>query len=71
MDIINFWTFKRNCHCIHESIMTKEFEQNYSLILVKYGLADNEWLQNIYILQGKWVSAYLLIMFCASMSEFK
>ncbi|XP_035545925.1 protein FAR1-RELATED SEQUENCE 5-like [Juglans regia] len=55
-------------HCIHETIMTNEFEEEWSAILVKYGLIGNEWLQNLYTQRGKWVPAYLRTTFCAGMS---
>ncbi|KAG6644800.1 hypothetical protein CIPAW_08G077800 [Carya illinoinensis] len=33
---------------IHETITTDEFEKEWSSILAKYGLVDNDWLQNLY-----------------------
>ncbi|KAG2666757.1 hypothetical protein I3760_15G079000 [Carya illinoinensis] len=55
-------------HCIHETITTEEFEQEWALILVKYELAENAWLQNLYARRDKWVPAYLRSTFCAGMS---
>ncbi|KAG6702791.1 hypothetical protein I3842_07G052900 [Carya illinoinensis] len=46
-------------HCIHETITTDEFEQEWSSILGKYSLLDNDWLQNLYNRRDKWVPAYL------------
>ncbi|KAG7951439.1 hypothetical protein I3843_12G007200 [Carya illinoinensis] len=55
-------------HCIHETITTEEFEQEWALILLKYELGENGWLQNLYVRRDKWVSAYLRSTFCAGMS---
>ncbi|XP_042978660.1 protein FAR1-RELATED SEQUENCE 5-like [Carya illinoinensis] len=55
-------------HCIHETITTDEFEQEWSSILGKYSLLDNDWLQNLYNRWDKWVPAYLQTTFCAGMS---
>ncbi|KAG7943650.1 hypothetical protein I3843_15G052100 [Carya illinoinensis] len=55
-------------HCIHETITVDEFEQEWSSILAKYGLVDNDWLQNLYNRRDKWVPAYLQTTFCAGMS---
>ncbi|XP_035551757.1 protein FAR1-RELATED SEQUENCE 5-like [Juglans regia] len=55
-------------HCIHETITTDEFEQEWALIMVKYDLGENTWLQNLYSRRDKWVPAYLRSTFCAGMS---
>ncbi|KAG6702816.1 hypothetical protein I3842_07G055100 [Carya illinoinensis] len=55
-------------HCIHETITTDEFEQEWSSILGKYSLLDNDLLQNLYNRRDKWVPAYLRTTFCAGMS---
>ncbi|KAF5447954.1 hypothetical protein F2P56_033464 [Juglans regia] len=55
-------------HCIHETITTDEFEQEWSSIVVKYDLGENIWLQNLYSRRDKWVPAYLRSTFCAGMS---
>ncbi|KAF5477373.1 hypothetical protein F2P56_004021 [Juglans regia] len=52
-------------HCIHETITTDEFEQEWVLIVVKYDLGENTWLQNLYSRRDKWVPAYLRSTFCA------
>ncbi|XP_042979987.1 protein FAR1-RELATED SEQUENCE 5-like [Carya illinoinensis] len=36
--------------------------------MVKYGLVDNDWLQNLYNRWEKWVPTYLRTTFCAGMS---
>ncbi|KAG6734805.1 hypothetical protein I3842_01G288500, partial [Carya illinoinensis] len=54
--------------CIHETITTDEFEQEWSSILGKYSLLDNDWLQNLYNRRDKWVPGYLRTTFCAGMS---
>ncbi|KAF5455527.1 hypothetical protein F2P56_025092 [Juglans regia] len=56
------------CHCIHKTIMTDEFEEEWSSILFKYGLVDDTWLQNIYNRRDMWVLVYLRSTFCAGMS---
>ncbi|KAF5463610.1 hypothetical protein F2P56_013769 [Juglans regia] len=55
-------------HCIHNTITIDEFEHEWSVILVKYELGDNTWLQNLYNRREKWVPAYLRSTFCAGMS---
>ncbi|KAF5468831.1 hypothetical protein F2P56_012948 [Juglans regia] len=55
-------------HCIHETITTDEFEQEWNLIVVKYDLGENTSLQNLYSRRDKWVPAYLRSTFCAGMS---
>ncbi|KAF5476290.1 hypothetical protein F2P56_008021 [Juglans regia] len=55
-------------HCIHETITTNEFEEEWASILVKYELGENNWLKNLYIRLDKWVPAYLHSTFCAGMS---
>ncbi|KAG6628924.1 hypothetical protein CIPAW_14G046800 [Carya illinoinensis] len=55
-------------HCIHETITTDEFEQEWGCILEKYELEENNWLQNLYSRRDKWVPAYLRSTFCAGMS---
>ncbi|KAF5452219.1 hypothetical protein F2P56_027245 [Juglans regia] len=40
-------------HCIHETITTDEFEQEWTLIVVKYDLGENTWLQNLYSQRDK------------------
>ncbi|XP_035544601.1 protein FAR1-RELATED SEQUENCE 5-like [Juglans regia] len=64
-----FLDFQKDfCHCIHETITTDEFEQEWALIMVKYDLGENTWLQNLYSRRDKWVPAYLHSTFCAGMS---
>ncbi|KAG7995686.1 hypothetical protein I3843_01G122200 [Carya illinoinensis] len=55
-------------HCIHDTITPEEFEDEWVSILVKYGLACNDWMQNLYNRWEKWVPAYLRTTFCAGMS---
>ncbi|XP_018841252.2 protein FAR1-RELATED SEQUENCE 5-like [Juglans regia] len=55
-------------HFIHETITTDEFEQEWALIVVKYELGENTWLQNLYSRWDMWVPAYLRSIFCAGMS---
>ncbi|KAG7990901.1 hypothetical protein I3843_02G047900 [Carya illinoinensis] len=55
-------------HCIHDTITLDEFEEEWVSILVKYGLACNDWMQNLYNRREKWILAYLRTTFCAGMS---
>ncbi|XP_042944838.1 protein FAR1-RELATED SEQUENCE 5-like [Carya illinoinensis] len=55
-------------HCIHETITCDEFEEEWSSIILKYGLVGNDWLENLYNRRYKWVPAYLRTTFCAGMS---
>ncbi|KAG6661775.1 hypothetical protein CIPAW_03G198800 [Carya illinoinensis] len=55
-------------HCIHETITTNEFEQEWGCILEKYELEENNWLQNLYSQRDKWVPAYLRSTFCAGIT---
>ncbi|KAK0586037.1 hypothetical protein LWI29_038466 [Acer saccharum] len=64
-----FPNFQRDFrHCIHETITTVEFEEEWASILVKYDLGENDWQQNLYIRREKWVPAYLRSTFCVGMS---
>ncbi|KAG2690939.1 hypothetical protein I3760_09G214000 [Carya illinoinensis] len=56
------------CHCIHDTITTDEFEQEWGGILAKYELIGNNWLQSLYSRRDKWIPAYLRSTFCAGMS---
>ncbi|KAL4634198.1 hypothetical protein ACB092_04G181900 [Castanea dentata] len=55
-------------HCIHDTITIEEFELEWSKIMEKYGLGDNDWLGNLYMRRERWVPAYLRSSFCAGMS---
>jgi hypothetical protein len=55
-------------HCIHSTITIEEFEMEWSELICKYGLEENNWLQSIYSRREKWISAYLRTTFCAGMS---
>ncbi|KAL4621485.1 hypothetical protein ACB092_06G231400 [Castanea dentata] len=55
-------------HCIHDTITIEEFELEWSKIMEKYGLGDNDWLENLYMRRERWVPAYLRSSFCAGMS---
>jgi zinc finger SWIM domain-containing protein 3 len=46
-------------HCIHSTITIEEFEMEWSELICKYGLEENNWLQNIYSRHEKWIPAYL------------
>jgi len=55
-------------HCIHNTITIEEFETEWSEIIGKYELVENDWLKKLYIRSEKWVPAYLRTTFCAGMS---
>jgi hypothetical protein len=46
-------------HSIHNTIMIEEFETEWSEIVSKYQLGENDWLKNIYRQREKWIPAYL------------
>ncbi|XP_015697611.1 protein FAR1-RELATED SEQUENCE 9-like [Oryza brachyantha] len=45
--------------CVIESEMIDEFESTWRMLLSKYNLFGNEWLQTIYNIRRQWVPAYL------------
>ncbi|KAK9129573.1 hypothetical protein Sjap_010060 [Stephania japonica] len=53
--------------CVHESQTSDDFQSRWSLLLDKYELHDNEWLDNTYSKRSKWVPAYLKHIFLADM----
>ena len=55
-------------HCIHDTITIKEFELEWSKIMEKYGLGDNDWLGNLYMQHERWFPTYLRSSFCARIS---
>jgi len=55
-------------HCIHSTITIEEFETEWSEIVGKYELVENDWLKKLYMRREKWVPAYLRTTFCAGMS---
>ncbi|KAL6527188.1 hypothetical protein OROGR_016278 [Orobanche gracilis] len=54
--------------CIHQSITVEEFESDWEAMIDKYGLQDNQWLENIYLIREKWIPSYVRNNFCAGMS---
>jgi len=55
-------------HCIHDTLTIEEFELEWSLLVSKYELRENDLLNKLYMRRQKWVSAYLRNTFCAGMS---
>jgi hypothetical protein len=55
-------------HCIHDTLTIEEFELEWSLLVSKYELRENDWLNKLYMHREKWVPAYLWNTFCAGMS---
>ncbi|XP_059461898.1 protein FAR1-RELATED SEQUENCE 5-like [Corylus avellana] len=55
-------------HCIHNTITIEEFEMEWSEIVGKYELGENDWLKKLYMRREKWMPAYLRTTFCAGMS---
>jgi hypothetical protein len=55
-------------HCIHDTLTIEEFELEWSLLVSKYELRENDLLNKLYMRRQKWVSAYLRNTFCPDMS---
>lgn len=55
-------------HCIHDTLRIEEFELEWSLLVSKYELKENDWLNKLYMRREKWVPAYLQNSVCARMS---
>jgi hypothetical protein len=56
----NYPSFQRDFqHCIHSTITIEEFETEWSEIVGKYDLVENDWLKKLYMRREKWVPAYL------------
>ncbi|KAG6727912.1 hypothetical protein I3842_02G147700 [Carya illinoinensis] len=53
---------------VYKKISRLSKRDEWVSILVKYGLACNDWMQNLYNQREKWVPAYLRTTFCAGMS---
>ncbi|XP_021297802.1 protein FAR1-RELATED SEQUENCE 5-like [Herrania umbratica] len=53
--------------CINKSETPEEFESAWHLLLDKYNLRGNEWLQSLYIDRKLWVSTYVRDTFFAAM----
>uniref|UniRef100_A0A0A9DED4 Protein FAR1-RELATED SEQUENCE n=1 Tax=Arundo donax TaxID=35708 RepID=A0A0A9DED4_ARUDO len=49
--------------CVNELERINEFESAWRLLLKKYNLLGNEWLQTIYSIRHQWVSVYLMDSF--------
>ncbi|KAI5418712.1 protein FAR1-RELATED SEQUENCE 5 [Lathyrus oleraceus] len=54
--------------CIHQSTTVEEFDSDWEAMIDKYGLQDNQWLNNIFSIREKWIPAYVRHNFCAGMS---
>ena len=46
-------------HCIHNTLTIEEFEMEWSELVCKYELGENDWLKKLYMRSEKWVLAYL------------
>lgn len=53
--------------CINKSEKPEEFESSWELLLDKYNLRGNEWLQSLYIDRKQWVPTYVRDTFFAGM----
>ncbi|KAK6280019.1 hypothetical protein POUND7_020286 [Theobroma cacao] len=53
--------------CVNKSETPEEFESAWHLLLDKYNLRGNEWLQSLYIDRKLWVSTYVRDTFFAAM----
>ncbi|XP_019429336.1 PREDICTED: protein FAR1-RELATED SEQUENCE 5-like [Lupinus angustifolius] len=54
--------------CIHQSVTIEYFESDWEAMIDKYELHDNGWLEKIYSIREKWISAYVRHSFCFGMS---
>nr|XP_017229027.1 PREDICTED: protein FAR1-RELATED SEQUENCE 5-like [Daucus carota subsp. sativus] len=59
-------TFKVDFNkCIYHSLTEDIFEERWKDLVVKYDLKDHSWLQGLYLLKEKWISAYTKSTFSA------
>ena len=59
-------TFKADFNnCIYNSLSENVFEERWEELVVKYDLKDHTWLQGLYVLKEKWISAYTKSTFSA------
>ncbi|XP_052195759.1 protein FAR1-RELATED SEQUENCE 5-like [Diospyros lotus] len=56
---------------VYESQSPKEFEHDWSSMIEKYTLHDNEWLSGLYRERGRWVPCFLKTNFWAGISTTK
>ncbi|KAI3969653.1 hypothetical protein MKX01_020214 [Papaver californicum] len=54
--------------CINTTESVEEFESSWQLLLLRYNLMENEWLQSMYNARLQWVPVYLRDTFFAEMS---
>ncbi|RZC67456.1 hypothetical protein C5167_011140 [Papaver somniferum] len=54
--------------CINTTESIEEFESSWQLLLQRYDLMENEWLQSMYNARMQWVPVYLRDTFFAEMS---
>ncbi|KAK2447716.1 protein FAR1-RELATED SEQUENCE [Trifolium repens] len=51
--------------CVYQSQTVDEFDTAWNALLIKYGLKDNTWLNEMYEKRASWVPFYLKGTFCA------
>ncbi|XP_062005724.1 protein FAR1-RELATED SEQUENCE 5-like [Rosa rugosa] len=56
-------------NCIYSSENAEEFDFKWKSVLAKSGLSGHKWLQSIYEIRFRWVSAYMNHIFSAGMSS--
>lgn len=62
-------TFKRELKkCIHVSPSIESFEEDWSRLMIEYGLDNNEWLQGLYKIRESWIPVYNRSCFFAGMN---
>lgn len=62
-------TIKRTLKSIvYESVVTKEFDENWCKMIVDYNLVENEWLSSLFLNRSRWVPVYVKQTFWAGMS---
>ncbi|XP_024172333.1 protein FAR1-RELATED SEQUENCE 5-like [Rosa chinensis] len=56
-------------NCIYSSENAEEFDFKWKSVLAKSGLSGHKWLQSIYEIRFRWVSAYMNHIFSAGMAS--
>lgn len=54
--------------CVNEAETVEEFESCWVILLGRYFLMDNEWLQSLYDIRDQWVPVYLRDVFFGELS---
>ncbi|KAL2894396.1 Protein FAR-RED IMPAIRED RESPONSE 1 [Bienertia sinuspersici] len=64
----NYKDFKSELlHAIYDSFTEKEFEKNWTSVIMMYELQENQWLSGLFDEREMWVPAYMRHLFWAGM----